>query len=251
MADVVCASTAVSLTEVWASSMAVLSVMTWATMMHHVWVRTTVWTGDASSLRVTAMTSSLQLSEMIHHLGLDEGDSEPERLGTVVCELFSFASSGVASDTMTCESTENADGVLVNAIDVVNDLEGLKVYGLASNRLDGDDGVVNEEWLVGGVGDGTVVDVELNWDLVLLSDFPSSMTELGDEGSVDFGDTVVDSDIVDRETVLAGLNGEDQVAEFTFSIPGASFADKSNLLLVVIPDRGLGMVDGVDNKEGR
>jgi len=231
-----------------------LSVMTWTTVVLHIWVRTAMWaTMDTNSLGVTTVASSLPSLNMLHHLGPDESDSEAERLDTVVCELLGLASSGVASDFVAWESTKDADGVLMDAIDMVDDLEWLQVYSLAGDGLDGDEGVVDADGLIDGGCDSTKVDVKLNGDSVNLSFlWVRSMADLRDEGSVaDFVAASVDNDIVKRETVAVGLDGEDQVAEFTFSIPRTSLANESDLLLVVIPDGGLGVVDGIDNEESR
>jgi hypothetical protein len=230
----------------------VLSVMGWTTVMHHFWVRTTM-TVDTSDLGLTAMTSSLPALQVPHHLCPDEGDSEAERLDTVICELLCLACSSVASDVTTWESTEDADGVLVNAIYMVENLEGSEVYSLPGDGLDGDEGVVNADGLIDGGCDSTKVDLKLNRDGVILSFlWLSSMTNLRDEGGIaDFVTTSVDGNIVESETVAVGRDGEDQVTEFTFNIPWASPANETDLLLVVVPNGGFGVVDGINNEEGR
>lgn len=148
---------------------------------------------------------------MLHHLGLDESDSEAERLDAVVCELLGLASSGVASDLVPWEGTEDADGVLVDAIDVVNDLEWFQVYSLAGDGLDGDEGVVDADGLIDSGCDSTKVDIKLNGDSVNLSFlWLGSMENLRDKGSAaDFVAAIIDNDIVNGETIVAGLDSED------------------------------------------
>jgi len=85
------------------SSPTVMSV--WATMTHHLWVRTAMLT------RSSTTAASLEGLCAVDNLALDESDSESDSLDTVGSGLLGLAGNGVASDTTSWGGAKDADGL--------------------------------------------------------------------------------------------------------------------------------------------
>lgn len=219
-------------TEVVGAELAILvsvwSSVVWATVVHHhIWVWATVWSSVMhhlsmrTTMAVNAMgrnsrgvlvtvTSSLQGLCAVHNLALDDGDSEAESLDAVVCSLLDLASSGVASNTTAWMGTKDADLAVADSIDMVNNLERSKIDNLAANGFDGDVGVVDADWLIDGVGNFVIIDVELDRNRQFSFLLTVTMANLGDEGAAtSFLIGGVDCDVVDGEEVAVSLDSED------------------------------------------
>lgn len=198
------------------------------------------------------MASSLESLCVLDELALDESDSEADSFDAVVGKLFSLAGSTVAGDLTAWVSAEDADSVLMEAVGVVKDLKGSKVYNLVTDSLDRDMGVVHRHRLSASDGNIAKVDIDTNTGEIVRSFlFGGTVGELSNDNLIGTNRAAaVDCETVKREGLAFGVHGEDQVTEFTFSIPRTSVTNESNLLLVEVPNRGRSLVDGsIENEE--